>query len=273
MANSYQTSQALIHLLAEIQKIEGPRIGQIRIHESAERAIEYPITLKCDNETEGTTTSINPVLSAEHNSLATGTAGKAAYYQTQINSDPTDFSVPRWDSGETELSPNIDEGGSAFATSSCNFGSSDDEETFWFRWRFKDTDGNWGNWGFSFFTYSLGTGAEAPSVLETVAITKQELLNQHRFSSIVNDQKAIQTNSTLIISANAARKFACIINDSDTIIFLSLGETAVQNRGIRLGTENKERRFKLDWANLYCGDINGIHANSGTKLVSYSEGE
>ena len=102
--------------------------------------------------------------------------------------------------------------------------------------------------------------------------TPTELLSQQQFTSPIGTQCGVTRTSALLLSTNNNRKWACIINNSDTAVFLALGSHATAGDGIRLGTENGERAFQLDWTKLYMGEIWAKHNRVGTKKVTVSEG-
>jgi len=91
------------------------------------------------------------------------------------------------------------------------------------------------------------------------------------FTSVTNTAVSVGDTSTTILAANANRKYALIVNDSDTNIYLALGAAAAVNSGIRLNANGGA--FEINWANLYKGAIYGIHAAAGlTKVVTVIEG-
>jgi len=91
------------------------------------------------------------------------------------------------------------------------------------------------------------------------------------FTSVTNTAVGVADSSTTILSANANRKYALIVNDSDTVIYLALGAAAAVNSGIRLNAGGGA--YEINWTNLYKGAIYGIHAVAGvTKTVTVVEG-
>jgi len=91
------------------------------------------------------------------------------------------------------------------------------------------------------------------------------------FTSVTNTAISVGDTSTTILAANANRKYALIVNDSDTVIYLALGAAAIVNNGIRLNANGGA--YVINWTNLYKGAINGIHAATGlTKNVTVVEG-
>lgn len=86
---------------------------------------------------------------------------------------------------------------------------------------------------------------------------------------------SVSTASIIALSANANRRYALFINDSDTVIYLKLGATAVANQGIRLnggGTASDRYEMTIGAGNLYTGAVHAIHGGSGTKILLVTEG-
>ena len=74
------------------------------------------------------------------------------------------------------------------------------------------------------------------------------------------------TASTEILAKNAARRYALIINDSDTVIYLGIGVDAVVNKGIRLTASGGSYEMAPSFNNLSAAAINGING-TGSKVV------
>jgi len=79
---------------------------------------------------------------------------------------------------------------------------------------------------------------------------------------------AMGGTSALVLAANGSRNYALITNDSDVIIYLGLGFTAVDNKGIRLAVGGS---YKIDLSNLFRGAIYGIAISGSSKVVATSE--
>lgn len=75
----------------------------------------------------------------------------------------------------------------------------------------------------------------------------------------------------VILAANAARLYALFVNDSDTIVYLSLGVAAVVNTGIRINANGGSYEMSRKQGNLYLGAVNGISGIAG-KVVLVTEG-
>jgi len=102
-------------------------------------------------------------------------------------------------------------------------------------------------------------------------IPLMELKRLSEFTSATNTAVSVGDTSTTILAANADRKYALIVNDSDTVIYLALGAAASVNSGIRLNANGGA--YEINWTNLFKGAINGIHAATGLlKTVTVVEG-
>jgi len=96
-------------------------------------------------------------------------------------------------------------------------------------------------------------------------------LNEHSFAMRYNTHADVATTSTSILPSYAGRKYALITNDSDTVIYLALHSEAFLNNGIRLNPNGGS--YEINWTNLYTGQICGIHAGTGNKVVTVVEGD
>lgn len=83
---------------------------------------------------------------------------------------------------------------------------------------------------------------------------------------------SVATSSGVALAANGDRKYALFINDSDTTIYLYLGDTAVANQGIRLNANGGSFEMSAMNGNLYVGAVNAIHAGTGSKTLLVTEG-
>lgn len=80
------------------------------------------------------------------------------------------------------------------------------------------------------------------------------------------------TSSGEVLASNAARKYALLINDSDTVVYLKVGAAAVVSEGIRLNPNGGSFEISAAPGNRATGAINAIHAGSGNKAVLVTEG-
>ena len=74
------------------------------------------------------------------------------------------------------------------------------------------------------------------------------------------------------LAANANRKYALFVNDSDTVIYIALGVAAVANEGIRLNATGGSYEMSDAMGNMYLGVINAIHSGAGAKVLLITEG-
>lgn len=80
----------------------------------------------------------------------------------------------------------------------------------------------------------------------------------------------VTTTSTLLLAANANRKYALIQNDGPVAVYINLAGTAIVGRGIRLAPNGGAYEMSALWGNLSIGNINGIVA-SGTSTTMATE--
>lgn len=73
---------------------------------------------------------------------------------------------------------------------------------------------------------------------------------------------SVATTSTVVAASNLNRLEIIIVNDSDTVIYLRLGTSAVLNSGIRLNAGGGS--FTTD---KYTGQINAISSVAGKNLT------
>lgn len=78
--------------------------------------------------------------------------------------------------------------------------------------------------------------------------------------------------SGLVLAANADRRYALLINDSDTPIYLALGVAAAVNQGIRLNAAGGSYEMSAPLGNLYTGAVYAIHGGAGNKVLLVTEG-
>lgn len=93
-------------------------------------------------------------------------------------------------------------------------------------------------------------------------------LESYGFSTASNTRPLVTTTSSVVLAANANRKYAILFNNSGTQIFLKLGTTAVNNQGIRLGPNVG---YEITRSNLWLGSIEAVVA-SGSQNLDIFEG-
>jgi hypothetical protein len=65
--------------------------------------------------------------------------------------------------------------------------------------------------------------------------------------------------NTELVPANANRKYLLIVNDSNVIIYISLGGNAAVGKGIRLNANGGNYEMSGAFGNLFLGVINANH--------------
>lgn len=83
---------------------------------------------------------------------------------------------------------------------------------------------------------------------------------------------AVAITSTQVATANSARGFLLIVNDSDTSIYCKVGVAAVVNEGIRINANGGSFEMSRSIRNLDIRAVNCIHGGTGTKTALVTEG-
>jgi len=91
---------------------------------------------------------------------------------------------------------------------------------------------------------------------------------EHDFSSGNPLKVTCGATSTQLIAANEGRKYLVLVNDSNEVIYASLGSAAVMNQGIRVNANGGS--YEISGERPFRGAIYGICA-SGGKNVAYFE--
>jgi len=124
----------------------------------------------------------------------------------------------------------------------------------------------------SIFKTILGTSSKVIGKLAAnsgVDIGDVDVTSLPSVSSATTTKISVGSSDTQVLVANAARKFAVFVNDSDEAIYLDLSATAVMNEGIRLNAAGGA--YEINLLNLYTGEVSAICA-SGTKNLTVTEG-
>ena len=83
--------------------------------------------------------------------------------------------------------------------------------------------------------------------------------------------QAVTTVTTAALAAQAARSYALFVNDSDAVMWLMVGASAVANQGIRLNANGGSYEMARGYGNLVQEAIYAIHSGSGSKTLLVSE--
>lgn len=111
------------------------------------------------------------------------------------------------------------------------------------------------------------------AILQSVLESLQNGLSLNGSLTTVTHTTATVTTATgAALAANANRKYALVVNDSDTVIYIKIGADAAANQGIRLNADGGSFEMSHALGNLNTGAINAIHAGSGNKTLLVTEG-
>lgn len=91
-------------------------------------------------------------------------------------------------------------------------------------------------------------------------------------SAIAHTAATIGVASGAALAANANRKYALLVNDSDTAIYIKIGSAAVVSEGIRLNAQGGSYEMSAAYGNLDTRAINAISSDAGQTLL-VTEGE
>lgn len=75
----------------------------------------------------------------------------------------------------------------------------------------------------------------------------------------------LTTTSSRVLGVNLVRKYALLVNDSDSVAYLSLGASAEANKGIRLNAQGGS--FEINATNLWTGEIYAISVGVTKRLT------
>lgn len=92
----------------------------------------------------------------------------------------------------------------------------------------------------------------------------------NNIDTVTFNSVTVANTSTSIIAANAKRTYLRLTNDSNEIMYITLGSVAaVMNKGISILANGGI--YEINQNNLWQGEIRGICA-SGSKSIMYLEG-
>lgn len=91
-------------------------------------------------------------------------------------------------------------------------------------------------------------------------------------TNLIHTAVSVTTNSQKILDANDNRKYVLFVNDSDSIMYLKIGNNAVLNEGIRLNAGGGSFEMSAGLGNLDTRAIYAIHGGTGDKKILITEG-
>lgn len=88
------------------------------------------------------------------------------------------------------------------------------------------------------------------------------------YVNVLNINRNLTTTQELLLGVNPSRQYCLIVNDSDTVCWISLGKPAAANTGIRLNAYGGS--FEINAINPYFGDIYAV-SGAATKKIMVTE--
>lgn len=120
---------------------------------------------------------------------------------------------------------------------------------------------------------TIAIGSEA--VLENGAVYRLSNANTWLIftgaATLAHTVATIGATTGAALAANAARKYALLVNDSDSVIYVKIGAAAVLNQGIRLNAYGGSYEMSARDGNLDVRAINAISSGAG-KILLVTEG-
>lgn len=90
-------------------------------------------------------------------------------------------------------------------------------------------------------------------------------------ATITHTAATIGATTGVALAANANRKYALLVNDSDSVIYIKFHAAAVANEGIRLNASGGSYEISAQQGNLDVRAINAISSGAG-KVLLVTEG-
>ena len=97
----------------------------------------------------------------------------------------------------------------------------------------------------------------------------QALFKGRKIATMPSLVATVATASTVVLAAKSDRKYAQIVNNSDSYVWLAFGEAAANDKGIPLVP--KGGSFEINWYNLWVGSVTASAALDN-KTVTTVEG-
>jgi len=86
-------------------------------------------------------------------------------------------------------------------------------------------------------------------------------------TTVAHTAVTVLDSSTSVLAANADRKYALFVNDSDTVLYLKFGTASALNTGIRLNANGGSFEMSAGIGNLYKGTAAAISSVATKKLL------
>ena len=131
----------------------------------------------------------------------------------------------------------------------------------------KDNDAGSGATGITIPTGGLGKLGWLSGIYDKLSKALTVVISGG-ITTVTHTVASVTSSSGLALASNVNRKYALLVNDSSTDQYIKLGETAVNNQGIRLNAGGGSYEISAVNNNLYTGVINIISTWPGDVLIT-----
>lgn len=108
---------------------------------------------------------------------------------------------------------------------------------------------------------------------QSVTLDGTNSLNiSNAITAMAHTTVAVATASVVALTTNTSRKYALIVNPSDTDLFISFTALSKTDSGIFVSAEGGNYEMSSNAGNLYTGAITAIHDGTAIKTVLVTEG-
>jgi len=97
----------------------------------------------------------------------------------------------------------------------------------------------------------------------------EQVVAHRSAATAVTDKVNVTSDGQTALAANADRICAVLVNDSDTDVYIKLGDTPAVGTGIKLNAYGGS--FAITAANLYTGIVTAICASAEAKALLVTE--
>lgn len=118
----------------------------------------------------------------------------------------------------------------------------------------------------------VGDNPTINTILERLKAIKEGVPLTGSLSTITQSVIPVTSESQQVLTTNPDRKYAMLINDSDTVIYIKIGAAAAPGEGIRLNPNGGVYEMSSSIGNLHTEAINAIHNSTGNKNLLIVEG-
>lgn len=113
--------------------------------------------------------------------------------------------------------------------------------------------------------------AATVNIADLIAAIAAQVADINESTALTHSTVTVGVTTGAVLAANTNRKYAILINDSDTAIYINIGAAAVLNTGIRIEANGGSYELSARNGNLSSAAINAISA-AGSKILLVTEG-